>query len=111
MLSARSAGRARVWVIANGHVSRDAALRSDAANTLTLARRGVSELIRQLLYSSVREAEQKATQAGARFQLIALPDSVPEAVDPFQFQPTEMKSLFETGRAIGAQRFGPLLRI
>lgn len=110
MLPARSAGRTRVWVIANGHVSRDAALRSDAANTLTLARRGVSQLIRQLLYSSVREAEQKAAQAGARFQLIALPESIPEAVDPFQFQPAEMKSLFEAGRATGARTFGPLLQ-
>lgn len=111
MLPAKGAGRARVWVIANGHVSRDAALRSDAANTLTLARRGVSQLIRQLLYSSVREAEAKAAQTGARFQLIALPETTPEAVDPFQFRPTEMKSLFETGRAIGAQTFGSLSRI
>lgn len=105
MLDSRSAGRTRVWVIANGHVSRDAAVRSDATTTLLLARRGVSQMSRQLLYNSVREAEGKAAKAGAQFQLIALPVTTPEAVDPFEFKPIEMKSLFETGRSVGAGSF------
>lgn len=102
------AGRgSTVWVLANGHVSRDAAGASPAASTLALARRGVTQLVRQLLYSSVREAESKAAQAGARFRLIALPEAVPEATDPFRFSPDEMRALFDAGRAVGARTFGP----
>lgn len=106
MLAGGRAGRSTVWVIANGHVSRDAALASPAATTLALARRGVSQLMRQLLYTSVREAEARAARAGARFRLVALPDAIPEAADPFQFRPEEMRVLFEVGREAAVRSFG-----
>lgn len=108
MLDSGRASRSHVWVIANGHVSRDAALTSDAASTLALARRGVSQLLRQLLYTSVREAEVKALRAGAQFRLIALPDTSAEAADPFDFKPDEMRTLFERGRELGAEVFRPV---
>lgn len=109
MLDGRSGRRSHVWVIANGHVSRDAALRSDAISTIGLARRGVSQLLRQLLYSSVREAEARTLRAGARFHLIALPDTVPEAANPFDFRPEEMRTLYEAGRETGMRNFRPVL--
>jgi predicted acylesterase/phospholipase RssA len=108
MLDWPAAGRTNVWVVANGHVSRNTALYSEARSTFGLAQRGISQLVRQLMYTSVREAEAKSRQAGARFHLIALPDSVPEAADPFDFKPEEMRGLYEVGRNIGLQRFGAL---
>ena len=108
MLDRRTAARTDVWVVANGHVSRDTALRSEARSTLRLAQRGISQLIRQLMYASVREAEAKTRQAGARFHLIALPETVPEAVNPFDFKPDEMRGLYEAGRETGRRRFGSL---
>ncbi len=106
MLKARRTVATHVWVIANGHVSRDAALRSEARHMLGLARRGITQLIRQLVYTSVQDAEAKARRAGARFHLVALPTSVPEAVDPLDFRPDELRGLYETGRATGQLRFG-----
>ncbi len=106
MLDRRMAPRTDVWVVANGHVSRDTVLRSDARSTLRLAQRGISQLIRQLMYASVREAEAKTRQAGARFHLIALPETVPEAANPLDFKPEEMLGLYEAGRDTGLQRFG-----
>jgi predicted acylesterase/phospholipase RssA len=108
MLDERTARRTNVWVIANGHVSRDAALRSEAHTTLGLAQRGISQLIRQLLYASVRDAETKTRQVGARFHVIALPDTVPEAKNPFEFNREEMRELYEAGLRIGLDRFGSL---
>jgi predicted acylesterase/phospholipase RssA len=108
MLDRRMAGRSDVWVVANGHVSRDSALRSEARSTLRLAQRGISQLIRQLMYASVREAEAKARHAGARFHLIALPETVPEAANPFDFKPDEMRGLYDAGRETGLQHFGSL---
>lgn len=108
MLEGGPAGRTDVWVIANGHVSRDSAVRSEAISTLRLAQRGVSQLIRQLLYSSVREAETMTRQAGGRFHLIALPETVAEAANPLDFKPEEMRILYEAGREVGLRRFGAL---
>jgi predicted acylesterase/phospholipase RssA len=108
MLDRRTARRTDVWVIANGHVSRDAALRSEARTTLALAQRGISQLIRQLLYASVRDAETRTRQARARFHLIALPDTVPEATNPFEFKPDELRGLYEAGRRAGLDQFGSL---
>lgn len=105
MLDSVTASQTDVWVIVNGHVSRDAALPSDARSTFGLARRGVSQLFRQLLYLSTAEAELKTRRAGARFNLIALPDTFPEALDPLNFSPPEMKRLFEGGKQIGKTRF------
>lgn len=105
MFDRRAAAGTDVWVIANGHVSRDAAVRSDASSTLGLAQRGISQLIRQLLYVSVQEARTETRQAGARFHLIALPDTVPEAVNPFAFRPEEMQGLYEAGLRSGLARF------
>jgi predicted acylesterase/phospholipase RssA len=105
MLGAGNGSRCRVWVIANGHVSRNS-LRSDAATSLALARRGIAQLLRQLLYSSVRDAEWKTARAGGQFRLIALPETVAEADDPFEFEPAEMKRLFAAGNEVGRERFG-----
>lgn len=107
MLKGRRAIATHVWVIANGHVSRDTALRSEARNALGLARRGITQLIRQLLYTSVQEAEGRARRAGGRFHLVSLPTSVPEAANPLDFRPEELRGLYETGRTIGQLRFGP----
>lgn len=106
MLPSGNPGRAKVWVIANGHVSRNTSLRSNARTALPLARRAVTQMIRQLLYSSVREAEATCLRTGARFELIAIPETTPEAVNPFEFEPAEMKKLFETGKRVGGGIFG-----
>ena len=55
---------------------------------------------------SGREAEAKTRQAGARFDLVALPETVPEAANPLDFKPEEMLGLYEAGRDTGLQRFG-----
>lgn len=101
MLGGNKSNRQTVWVIANGHVSRDTALRSDAGSTLGLARRGVSQVLRQLLYVSVEDARTRTLRAGGRFRLVALPETIAEAADPFEFKPHEMRGLFEIGKQIG----------
>ncbi len=65
-------------------------------------------MFQQLLYFSTAEAELKTRLAGARFNLIVLPDTLPETLDPVNFNPAEMKLLFERGREIGKTRFSRL---
>jgi len=40
-----------------------------------------------------------------RFRLVALPDTIAEAVNPFEFKPDEMRGLFEVGRQVGSDAF------
>ena len=87
-----------VTVIANGHVSDIAANISSSRSTLPLARRAVSLLLRRLLALSSEKARLIASKERASFSLISLPLTVPEAVDPFAFDPIEMRKLFEVGK-------------
>jgi predicted acylesterase/phospholipase RssA len=87
-----------VTVIANGHVSDVAATVSASRSTLPLARRAVSLLLRSMLAVSSEQARSLAIKERVSFSLVSLPLSVPEALDPFGFDPKEMSALFESGK-------------
>jgi predicted acylesterase/phospholipase RssA len=91
-----------VTVIANGHVSDVAANIISARSTLPLARRAVSLLLRRMLSLSSESARLLASKEHASFSLISLPLNVPEAVDPFSFDPIEMRKLFEAGKDLNS---------
>ncbi|GAU86491.1 patatin-like phospholipase family protein [Bosea sp. BIWAKO-01] len=97
----RGAGRVNLWVIANGHVSSVAATQATGHGAVTLARRGVSELLRSLLVIAVERAAMLAKDEGAAFRLQRLPNAIPETENPFVFEPAEMRRLFEVGRRHG----------
>jgi predicted acylesterase/phospholipase RssA len=99
-------GRRTLWVIANGHVSTVAANRLSDAGAATLARRGVSQLLRSLIHGAVERAAILAREEGAAFRLQRIPNSLPEARNPFAFDPAEMRALFEAGRRQGRDRQG-----
>jgi hypothetical protein len=105
MLTQGRSTRQSVWVIANGQVSRDAFVESDANSTLALARRGISQVMRQLLYTSVNEAAALSKASGAKFTVISIPRAVPEAKEPFAFDPPEMRRLFDAGYAVALEQF------
>lgn len=94
-------GRLTLWVIANGHVSTTGATRIGDVNAATLARRGVTQLVRSLVHGGAERAAGLARARGAAFRLQRLPDSLPEAADPFVFDPQEMRALFDIGRGQG----------
>lgn len=97
----RGARGVNLWVIANGHVGTEAATRAAGHGAVTLARRGVSELLRNLNVIAVEHAAILAREERAVFRLQRLPGSIPEAADPFGFEPAEMRELFEVGRRQG----------
>lgn len=103
-LDANSGLRPTVWIVANGHVSSTAATRAVLANPVEAGRRGVSQLLRRLLYTTIVATHAQIERAGARFRLAALPTHVPEAASPFAFDPQEMRTLYEVGWEIGYER-------
>lgn len=97
----RGARRPRLWIIANGHVGTIATTQAAGSGTATLARRGMSQLLKSLSFSAVERAATLARDAGAAFRLQRLPNETPEAASPFVFEPVEMRSLFDAGRRRG----------
>jgi predicted acylesterase/phospholipase RssA len=90
-------GRLSVTVIVNGHVSPVAATALDSQASLPLAKRAISLLLRRLMFVSVEQARILAARRRAAFSVISLPVSSPEARDPFDFNPDEMKAIFAVG--------------
>lgn len=97
MLEPRCPGPANVWAIANGHVSSEGATVVSPKRTLAVARRGVSQLMRRFLYTVTIATAYRVREAGGRFRLLALPEEIPEARDPFEFVPSEMGELYDQG--------------
>lgn len=97
----RGARRSKLWIIANGHVGTVATTQAAGSGAATLARRGVSQLLKSLSFSAVERAETLARDEGAVFRLQRIPNAIPEAVSPFVFEPREMRALFEAGRRHG----------
>lgn len=97
----RDARRPMLWIIANGHVSRVAKMRTAGGGAATFARLGVSQLLRSLSFSAIERAAILARDEGAAFRLQHMPDELSEAANPFVFEPAEMRALFEAGRRRG----------
>lgn len=97
----RGKRRPSLWIIANGHVGTVATTQAAGHGAAALARRGVSQLLKSLSFSAVERAAILAREAGAAFRLQQLPSEIPEAANPFVFEPDEMRSLFEAGRGRG----------
>ena len=101
MMDPRCLGRATVWAIANGHVCSEGATVVAPKRTLAVARRGVSQLMRRFLYTVTLATADRVRETVTRFRLLALPDTVPEAISPFEFVPSEMAALYEEGVRLG----------
>jgi len=90
-----------VWIVANGHVSPVAATTSALDGVLIAGRRGVSQLIRRFLYTTIVAVHLDLVGRGVQFRLAHLPDDVPEARNPFAFDPSEMRALDAAGLRVG----------
>ncbi len=93
-------GDQAVWTIVNGHVSWRGAEAASGANAPSIVGRAVSELLRSVTAASIYNAYVIARRTGATFNLAYLPDATPE-LNPIDFDPARMQSLFDAGAAIG----------
>jgi len=93
--------RPTVWIVANGHVSPVAATTASLDSAVAAGRRGVSQLLRRLLYTTIAATTADLRARGIAVRLAALPDAVPEATNPFAFDPREMRGLYDAGYRMG----------
>lgn len=94
--------RKNVYILVNGSLR----LRSSdhvgavSPNLTSIAKRSITELLRGLMYKQIYQIYVTVQRAGANFMLTYIPDDVEETRDPLNFEPEEMKRLFEAGRAL-----------
>src|SRR5690606_29708960 len=94
--------RKNVYVLVNGSLRLRSSDQAGAvtANLTGIAKRSITELLRGLMYKQIYQIYVTVQRAGANFHLTYIPDDVEETKDPLNFQPEEMKKLFEAGRAL-----------
>lgn len=94
----RPAKSKNVYMLVNGAMR----LRSDqagvSASVMSIAKKSISEMLRGLLYKTVYQAYVVSRQSHAAFNLGYVPDDVPETRNPLEFDPAEMRVLFDAGR-------------
>lgn len=88
-----------VWVIVNGHLSLAGNRAISGTNSASIVGRSISEMLRTITSYSVESSYVMTRNAGAKFNLAYLRDDAPER-SPIEFDPIEMKRLFEEGRAV-----------
>lgn len=87
-----------VYVLVNGALRLRASDSAVAASTLDIAKKSISEMLRGLLYKTVYQSYVVVRNSHAKFKLGYVPDSVPETKNPLEFDPVEMRALFDAGR-------------
>ncbi|NNE24115.1 MAG: alpha/beta hydrolase [Rhizobiales bacterium] len=90
-----------VYVIVNGQIKLVDAKEPVEPEVAAISRKSITELLRGLLYKTLYQGYVSTRNARGRFRLMAIPDHVPAAKDPLEFDPAEMRALFETGYAMG----------
>jgi predicted acylesterase/phospholipase RssA len=94
--------RKNVYILVNGTLRLRSADHSGAvtANLAGIAKRSITELLRGLMYKQIYQIYVTVQRAGANFHLTFIPDDIEETKDPLNFQPEEMKKLFDAGRTL-----------
>ena len=90
-----------IYVLVNGPLKLRTAASIVPANVAGIAKKSITELLRGLMYKNIYQIYVTVQRAGAQFNLMYIPDDIPETKDPLEFEPDEMRKLFEAGRAFG----------
>jgi predicted acylesterase/phospholipase RssA len=93
--------RKNVYIIVNGPLKLRSSAETVPANLTGIARKSITELLRGLMYKTIYQAYVSVRHAGANFNLAFVPDDAPDTKDPLNFEPAEMRRMFEIGRELG----------
>ncbi len=94
----RPARAKNVYMLVNGGMRLTSEHASVSAGVMSIAKKSIAEMLRGLLYKTVHQSYVVVRQSRAGFNLGYVPDSVPETKNPLEFDPAEMRALFEAGR-------------
>ena len=94
----RPARARNVYMLVNGGMRLTTEHAAVSSSVMSIAKKSISEMLRGLLYKTVYQGYVVSRQSRATFNLGYVPDDVPETRNPLEFDPVEMRTLFEAGR-------------
>ena len=94
----RPARSKNVYMLVNGGMRLTTEHAAVSSSVMSIAKKSISEMLRGLLYKTVYQGYVVTRQSRASFNLGYVPDAVPETKNPLEFDPVEMRALFEAGR-------------
>lgn len=86
-----------LWVLVNGAMRLANGRAAVEASLGGIAKRSISELLRSLLYKTIYQSYVVARRSGTEFRIAFVPDDVNETRDPLEFDPVEMRMLYDVG--------------
>ena len=94
----RPARARNVYMLVNGGMRLTTEHAAVSSSVMSIAKKSISEMLRGLLYKTVYQGYVVSRQSRATFNLGYVPDDVPETKNPLEFEPAEMRTLFQAGR-------------
>ena len=94
----RPARSKNVYMLVNGGMRLTTEQMAVSSSVMSIAKKSISEMLRGLLYKTIYQGYVVSRQSRASFNLGYVPDAVPETKNPLEFDPVEMRALFEAGR-------------
>lgn len=94
----RPARARNVYMLVNGGMRLTTEHAAVSSSVMSIAKKSIAEMMRGLLYKTVYQAYVVSRQSHAAFNLGYVPDDVPETRNPLEFDPAEMRVLFDAGR-------------
>lgn len=98
---AHPARKRTLYVIMNGQMKLAEATEAVSPEVTGITQKAIQELMRGLTYKTLYQGYVTARHAKADFRMIAIPDDVSATEDALEFDPQEMRELFEAGKKLG----------
>ncbi len=93
----------QVFLVINGSTARHNATRPVEPKLAAIARKTITELIRELQQDTIFRHYVTAKNTNAKFHVTSIPDSIPIAQESLEFDPKRMRKLYKAGYEIGSQ--------
>lgn len=90
-----------LFMVINGNTGRFNASQPVSGKLADIARKSISELMRQLMDDGMYRGYVSAVNSGAKFHMTGIPDEIRPSQESLDFDPVRMNKLFEAGRKVG----------
>ncbi len=94
--------RRELYMVINGNTGRFNASQPVKGKLADIARKSISELMRQLMDEVMYRGYVTTVNSGAKFYMTGIPDDILPSQKSLDFDPVRMNRLFEAGRKLGA---------
>jgi predicted acylesterase/phospholipase RssA len=101
----------QLFMIVNGNTSKYNASKPVSGKLADIARKSISELMRELMDDTVYRGYVSAFNSGTAFYMTAIPDEILPSQESLDFDAERMRELFDAGRKVGREGLGSWMKL